>query len=344
MTEPRSVLVTGASGFIAKHVVLQLLRAGHRVTGSLRSEARAGEVRDAVRPQLPDGFDLEAALRFVTLDLGRDDGWGAAMAGQDVLIHTASPFPLIQPADESELIRPAVEGTRRALRAARDAGVGRVILTSSIAAVVSTELPAGRARYTEADWSEPSHPTANAYGKSKTLAERAAWDFVRDEAPELALTTINPGLVLGRPLDATFGTSLQVVERVLRGRDPVLPQVGFPVVDVTDIARMHLAAMERPEAAGQRFLGAAEFMWFTEIAATLAAAHPERRIPVRRAPDLLIRALALFDRSIAVIVPALGRRTDLDTTRAREILGIQFTPAAECVRASGEYLVASGRV
>ncbi|MDE0031619.1 MAG: aldehyde reductase [Deltaproteobacteria bacterium] len=342
MNDPTTVLVTGASGFIAKHVVLELLTAGYRVVGSVRSDSRRDEVRAAVRAHLPSGPDLDERLRFVTLDLSRDTGWQDAMSGVDVLMHTASPLPMKQPRDENELVRPAVEGTLRALQAAHTAGIRRVVLTSSTAAV--THRPPGleKDNFDESDWSDPSWTGMSPYTKSKTLAERAAWDFVENEAPDMQLTAINPCLVLGRPLDDFYGTSLRVVERLLRGKDPLLPKVGMGIVDVTDVARMHVRAMTAAGAPGKRLIGAAEFMWITEIAEILKAAYPERRIPLRTAPDFLIRLAGLFDRSIRTIIPLLGRRQELDSSRARALLDMDFIPAAESVRAAGRYIMERG--
>ncbi|MEL6798654.1 MAG: NAD-dependent epimerase/dehydratase family protein [Pseudomonadota bacterium] len=202
---PQTVLLTGVTGFIAKRIALDLLNAGHTVRGSLRSAARADEVRDALRPHLTDPTALNR-LSFVELDLNSDTGWDAALQGTDALMHTASPFPMAQPKDENDIIRPAVDGTLRALRAAQKAGVTRVILTSSVVAIEATDV--GTRPYTPDDWSDPTHPKSNAYYKSKTLAERAAWDFVANH-PEMQLTTVNPALVLGTPMDANYGTSLE---------------------------------------------------------------------------------------------------------------------------------------
>ena len=342
MSEPKTVLVTGATGFIAKHIVLELLNAGCRVVGSLRTESRRDEVRAALRPHLPSGCDLDERLRFVTLDLSGDDGWREAMSGVDVLMHTASPLPMAQPRDENELVRPAVDGTLRALRAARAAGIRRVVLTSSTAAVTNREPRIHKERHDESDWSDPEWAGITPYSKSKTLAERAAWDFVGSEAPGMELTTINPCLVLGRPLDDFYGASLRLVERLLRGKDPLLPKVGMGVVDVADVARMHVRAMTAAGAPGKRFIGAAEFMWIAEIAGLLKAACPDRRIPLRTAPDFVIRLAGRFDRSIRSIVPLLGRRQELDNARARELLDMDFIPAAESVRAAGRYIMERG--
>ncbi len=342
MNDPTTVLVTGAGGFIAKHVVLELLAAGYGVVGSVRSDSRRDEVLAAVPAHLPSRRDLGQRLRFVKLDLSSDAGWREAMAGVDVLMHTASPLPMAQPRDENDLVRPAVDGTLRALGAARAAGVRRVVLTSSTAAVTNRRPGNDKERFDESDWSDPAWTGMTPYSKSKTLAERAAWDFVDDRAPEIELTTINPCLVLGRPVDDFYGTSLRVVERLLRGKDPLLPKVGMGIVDVTDVARMHVRAVTAAGAPGKRLIGAAEFMWIAEIAEILKAAYPERRIPLRTAPDFLIRLAGLFDRSIRSIVPLLGRRQELDSSRARALLDMDFIPAAESVRAAGRYIMERG--
>ncbi len=345
MPEPMPVLLTGASGFIAKHVLLRLLNAGHRVTASLRSPDRQAEVRAAIGPHLtyPAAQDR---LRFVTLDLGRDEGWNTAFEGTRALIHTASPFPLAQPKDEDQLIRPAVDGTLRALRAAAAGGVTRVVLTSSVAAVSAKDPEPGKLVMDEDDWTDLDHPSATAYVKSKTLAERAAWEFVAGTetagGDKIVLTTINPALVLGPPLDRHFGSSVSVVQRALSGRDPMLPRIGFGVVDVRDVAEMHLRALQRPASGGKRFIAVDRFLWFKDISDILVQAYPGRRIARRIAPDILIRALALFDPSLRSVLPYLGRRDTLSNARARAQLGIDFIDAADALRATASFLMESG--
>lgn len=335
-----TILVTGASGYIAKHIVVRLLKAGHDVRGSVRTPEKAEALRAAMTAHAPDAVDR---LSTVELDLTRDEGWAEAASGADAILHTASPFPMVQPKDAQALIRPAVEGSRRAIAAARDGGVRRVILTSSIAAVGEGPQPPGRSLYDARDWSDTQAPGITAYSVSKTLAERAAWDMVETEAQGVQLTTINPGFVLGAPLDGDTGTSLAVIERLLRGRDPMLPRLGFACVDVGDIAEMHVRALDRPETVGQRLIGTGGFLWFTEMAETLARAFPDRRIPTRQAPDLMVRLIGLFDPAARSIVPGLGKRREFDTTPARDLLGLTFRDPRDSVVESARWLVDQGR-
>ena len=340
---PETVLLTGASGFIAKHIVLQLLNSGHAVRGTVRSMERAEEVRAAVSTHIVDKAALER-LSFVALDLETDAGWNEAAQGCTVMMHTASPFPITQPKDPQVVIRPAVEGTQRALKAAKAAGIGRVILTSSSVAALNTPLPAGRELYNESDWSDVTSAKATPYVRSKTLAERAAWDFVAGEGKGIALTVINPCFVLGPPLDDHFGSSVSVVRRMLKGRDPMVPKLGFACVDVRDVAALHLAALEQLGTAGQRIIGSGGEMWFDEMARALKAAYPARRIATMVAPKLALQVLALFDGEIRSILPAVGQMEKVDNARAVSVLGRPLRTPKEALLASAEYLVSRGLV
>ncbi len=321
-----TVFLTGVTGFIAKRIALDLLEAGHTVTGSLRNASRADEVRDAIRPHLSDSSTLDH-LSFTELDLTSDAGWTDALQGHDVLMHTASPFPMAQPKNEDDVIRPAVDGTLRALRAAAAAGITRVILTSSVVAVEANDKPNPK---TPADWTDINHPRASAYYKSKTLAEKAAWDFVADH-PDIKLTTVNPSLVLGAPLDGNYGTSLSLIERIMGGKDPALPGMGFGMVDVADISAMHIAAMDRPETAGKRYIGSAGSMMMPDIAKHLAASYPDRKIATRQAPTWLLRVLALFDPAVKGILPQIGYMPEFDASATEAELGLTFTPVTTSI-------------
>jgi dihydroflavonol-4-reductase len=327
------VLLTGASGFIGKHILVRLLAAGHHVRATVRDPSREAELRRLV----PEANDR---LGFVTLDLMQDKGWAGALDGMTAVLHTASPFPIAQPANEDEVIRPAVDGTLRALRAATAAGVHRVVLTSSVAAILHR---GGTGAQDESDWADPDQPGTTAYVKSKTLAERAAWEFAAT-APGLKLTVLNPSLVLGPPLDDVFGSSVGVVRRFLSGKDPVVPVMGMPVVDVRDVAEAHVRALGRPETAGKRYILSSGSMWFGDMTGALKQAYPSRRITTRPAPKALLRLLALFDKEIRSILPELGHITLVDNSRARTELGIDFIPAKDALLATAKALVDRGLV
>ena len=339
----KTVLLTGASGYIGKHIALQLLNQGYSVRASVRSLSKSDEVRNAVLPHLIDKTKLDSRLTFVELDLEKDAGWDAALKGVGVLMHTASPFPIASPKDENELIRPAVDGTLRALKAAHNAGVHRVILTSSMAAIYGCDLPAGKSEYDETLWTDVSHPIGRVpYTKSKTLAEKAAWDYVKNSAPKIALTTINPVLVLGAPLDKNFGSSISVVERILKGKDPMLPDIRFAIVDVKDVALMHVAAITNDATKGERLLASSETYSFVQIAKVLKSIYPKGKVKTTQAPSPLIKFLSLFDAEIKAVLPLLGKPMAISGAKAKRVLGISFIPVQVTLRDSADYLVKNG--
>ena len=331
------VLLTGVSGFIAKHIALKLLNAGYAVRGTLRRMDRADEVRAALAPYLTE---QAGELTFVQADLESDAGWADAFRGVTALVHTASPFPGAQPKEAATVIRPAVEGTERVLKAAAAAGVTQVVLTSSTVAVLNEAKP--DTLQDEADWCDIHLPTTTPYAKSKTLAERAAWEIAK--ARGLKLTTINPGLVFGPPLDEHYGTSLSLVERILKGRDPMLPPTGLPVVDVRDVAEMHLRALERPETEGRRYIAASGSMAMVDMGCTLKAAYPTRRIPTHEAPKILVRAIALFDPAVRTLLPKLGHLERVSNARAVKEMEMEFIAPKAALLASADWLVKHGRI
>lgn len=332
-----TVLLTGIGGFLGGHIALQLLQQGYRVRGSLRNLARG----EAVAARLRKAGADTARLGFVEADLDRDEAWAAAVAGCDYVIHAASPFPAALPKSEDELIRPAREGTLRVLRAAHQAGVRRVVLTSSIAA---TNYGAGKAPYTEADWTDVASPEATPYYKSKTLAEQDAWAFAKESGLELAV--INPSLILGPLLGTEVGTSVDVIRKLLNGEFPALPHFGMSIVDVRDVADAHLRAMTCPEAAGQRFIAGGRFMWLNELAAILRESFPAqaRRVPRRELPDWLVRIFALFDATTRLIVAELGKDKRVSNDKAKRVLGWKPRREEEAIRASAQSLLDMGLV
>lgn len=325
------ILLTGITGFIAKHVAADLLNAGYRVRGSLRDLDRIQEVKEALTPVVTDRAAL-ARLSFVTLDLMQDNGWDTAMDGVSAVIHTASPFPGAAPKDENDLIRPAVDGALRALRAAQKAGITRVVLTSSVAAIMQRDLADGET-ISPAMWSDLDHVSMTAYAKSKTMAERAAWDFVATH-PKMQLTTINPGLVLGAPLDRHYGTSLDLIDQMVSGKLPALPDFGLAVVDVADVARAHVAALGKSDSIGRRFLLASDYVMARDLVRMLRSVAPDARLPRVMIPKAVAQVVGLFSSQVRSLVPLIGKRLSIDNSATRDILGIAFSPAEEAISAS----------
>jgi len=318
-----TVLVTGASGYIAGFIIRQLAAEGWAVRGTIRNMARADEVRATLG--LPD-------LPLIAADLVRDDGWAEAMAGCDYVQHIASPIPQAEPKDENELIVPAREGALRALRFARTAGVKRVVMTSSMAAIAYGH-PEPRPIFDERHWTNPSSPDAYAYIRSKTIAERAARDWMTAHGAPMEYVSINPAAVLGPVLGSDFSTSLEVVKKLLDGALPGLPNLGFGVVDVRDVADLHVRAMVAPGINGERYVACGPFLMMAEVAALLRRelGPAARRVPTRRLPDWLIRLLANFDPTVKMVAPELGKRREASSAHAIDTLGWQMRPAADTI-------------
>lgn len=320
------VFVTGASGFIAKHILRELLEQGYEVRASVRSDRRKEEVQALFR---------HAALEFAMLDLTRDDGWQEALQGCDVLIHTASPFPLTEPKDPRDLIRPAVDGTVRAMRAATTAGIDRVILTSSCAAIYKQADKPPMQPSDETNWTTPDAPSVGAYEASKTLAEKAAWDYVA-EHPGIALTTINPGAVFGPPMDGRFGASLELVEQLMTGKVPMAPPMDMVAVDVRDVARMHVAAIELEATRGERFAAASGTHGILELGEMLKAWDASLKTPGREAPVWLLRLMGLFSKDAKGVLGNVGRTLAVSGAKAERVFGLEFIPVRDALIASAE--------
>lgn len=336
------VLVTGGSGFIGAHTIVQLLAAGHEVSTTVRNLAREGEVRAMLKE---GGADANAPLRFFAADLEKDAGWAEAVAGCEYVLHVASPFPPAAPKDENDLIIPAREGALRVLRAARDAGVRRVVLTSSFAAVGYGQKPQD-APYDETDWTNPDGDDVRAYVKSKTLAERAAWDFVAKEGVgpngALELATVLPVGVFGPVLGPDYSTSILLVQRLMDGALPGAPRISFGIVDVRDVADLHLRAMTNPAAKGERFLAVAgDFLTIQQIAKVLKArmGEPGKRVPTGQLPDWLVRIASMRDEAVKQIVPELGKFKNASNAKARRLLGWAPRSNEDAVVATAESMV-----
>ncbi|MFF2392054.1 NAD-dependent epimerase/dehydratase family protein [Nocardia sp. NPDC058114] len=334
------VLVTGATGFVAGHCIAELLDHGYAVRATVRDLAAHATRAHLTELARRTGGELE----FVAASLDDDAGWAAAVTGCDTVLHVASPFPAAPPEDEQDLIEPAVQGTLRVLRAAAAAGVRRVVLTSSVAAVAYGH-DTDEVR-TEDDWSVVERIPA--YQKSKTLAERAAWDFVESlpAASGLELVVVNPGMILGPLLEARTSTSHEPVRRLLARDVPGSVKTGWTPVDVRDLAVAHRLAMEVPEAAGNRYICAADPLWMGELAGLLARDYAAEgfRVPTRVLPNWVIRVVAVFDKGVRLTVPVLGRTEHVSADKARRELGWTMRPIEDTVRDTADSLIAFGIV
>jgi nucleoside-diphosphate-sugar epimerase len=339
-----TVLVTGGSGFIGSHAIVQLLAAGHTVRTTVRSQAREADVRAMLR----EGgvTDRGDQLSFFEADLTSDAGWAEAARGCEYVLHVASPFPPNVPKDENELIIPAREGTLRVLKAARDADAKRVVLTSSFAAIgYGHEQQA--APFTEKDWTNPNGEGVSPYVKSKTLAERAAWEFIGREGRRLELAVVNPVGVFGPVLSADYATSVLMVQKMMDGELPGCPRLKFGVVDVRDVVDLHLRAMTDPAAKGERFLAVSgDFVWMVEMAKALKSriGATAGRVPTRELPDFLVKLAALKDGAVKQIVPELGVEKNATSEKAMRVLGWSPRSREDALVATAESLVRLGLV
>ena len=316
------VLLTGISGYIGQHCGAELLKQGYEVVGPVRSMSKAEATRSAIAAVAPVD-----KLTFVEADLLADRGWNEATQGCTYVMHVASPFVLAEPKDESELIKPAVEGTRRVIGAAQRAGVRRIVLTSSTVAIISGK-PSGR--YGPDAWSD-TNANIGAYAKSKTLAERAAWDAVAGSSVELVV--VNPGAVFGPSLGAEIdGQSVALMTDMIRGKMPMIPDIAMGMVDVRDVARLHVAAMTAPAAAGKRFIAAtAEPVAMAYFADVLRAAGYSK-VPSRKAPNAAIKLMSLFDRQAKGMLPSLGKKAAFDNQTTFDVLDWKPTPMETSIK------------
>jgi dihydroflavonol-4-reductase len=331
----KTVLVTGGSGFLGGWCLVELLRGDYLVRTTVRDLSREAEVRARVETQVDPGDRLS----FFAADLLGDDGWEQAVQGCDYVLHVASPFPLAQPKDPDELIVPAREGTLRVLKAALDAGVGRVVVTSSVAAVRGS-VDHSSTPLTEETWTDPDGPDVTPYTRSKTIAERAAWDLVRERGETEKLAVVNPGAILGPVLSDDRSPSLELVNRLLKGM-PGAPRIGFNIVDVRDVVDLEIKAMTAPEAGGERFIAVARFQWMSEVAAVLRErlGPAAAKVPKRAVPNLVVRAMGIFDPAVRSIAGQLGQKVELSSEKAERVLGWSPRPIDETIVDCAQSLV-----
>lgn len=336
-----TVLVTGGSGFIGSHAIVQLLAAGHQVRATIRNLKREPEVRALLQE---GGADPGNGLSFFVTDLTNDAGWTEAVTGCDYVLHIASPCPASIPKDEDELIVPARDGTLRVLHAARDAGAKRVVLTSSFAAIGYGHKPQEKP-FDETSWTDLSGDDLLPYPKSKILAERAAWDFIAQEGGKLELCVVNPVGVFGPVLGQDYATSILFVKRLLDGAMPGCPRLCFGVVDVRDVAGLHILAMTHPAAKGERFLAVSgDFLSILDIAKVLKSrmGATAKRVPTWQVPNWLVRIAAIRDPAAQQMLPELGKKKNATNQKARRLLGWTPRPPEEAIVATAESLLRLG--
>ncbi|KFL30184.1 epimerase [Devosia riboflavina] len=331
-----TVLVTGGNGYVGGWCIVELLRTGYRVRTTLRDLGKAEKLRGIIAASGEDTTKLE----FAAVDLMRDAGWPEALAGCSFVLHVASPLGGGAKLDRDALVAPARDGTLRVLRFAKQAGIRRVVMTSAAAAARSP-LASGRVS-DETVWADPDDPQFDAYRRSKILAERAAWDFMRREGQGMELVTILPGAVFGPVLSADNLGSVDIIKGLVEGRPPAMPRLGFWVVDVRDLAQLHVRALSQPEAAGQRYIAAGEFLWMEEMAARLRYRLGARgtKISRRRLPTWLVRLLLPFMPNLRTLAPLLGKKFELSTAKARRELDFTPRPASDTLFDCAESLVA----
>lgn len=333
MNYDRTVLVTGGSGYIGGWAIVELLRRRFEVRTTLRDLNKATALRQRIDTEVDSN-----GLHVVGADLAADAGWDEAMEGVRHVLHVASPMT---PSGNADLLSPARDGTLRVLRAASRAGVERVVVTSSLAA--ATPAVARPAPTDETVWTDPSQPGLSEYARAKTLAELAAWDYIRKDPGELELATVLPGLVQGPLLGTAASMSLDLVARMLKGQMPAVPRLGFPIVDVRDLVDLHIRVMTQSAGGGKRWVGTSDFLWLTDIAATLKAVFGERarKVSTRVAPDFLIRIAALFQKEYRPLLSDLGKRHEYSADKAEQLLGWRRRTADEAVISTAESLLAN---
>ncbi|MFT7687491.1 MAG: dihydroflavonol-4-reductase [Candidatus Azotimanducaceae bacterium] len=334
MSQKDKILVTGASGFIAGHIIIDLLKQGYQVRGTIRDLVKV----DKLRAMFALHTDKADSIEFVAATLTDADCWAAAVEGCDAIFHIASPVPLEQPKNPDEVVIPARDGALNVLKAAHKAGISRIIMTSSVAAV-SAHADSHNAPQTEANWSDVNLPKITPYSLSKTIAEKAAWDYV-ESVGTIKLTTVQPALVLGPALEADYGSSLEALMKLLRGDLPMVPKLGFGIVDVRDVAELHRIAFENDESIGKRLLCSNGFRWFSTISAQLIEEFPayKKKLPTKEMPYFLVRVLAIFDKVISSFIDDIGKEVEYDCSTAKA-LGWQPRTPEEAISAGAKSLI-----
>ncbi|WP_405207680.1 SDR family oxidoreductase [Aquimarina sp. LLG6339-5] len=330
----KKVLLTGITGFLGSHTAIQLLNKGYEVIGTLRSMDRAKEIKEVIEKKTPN-IDK---LSFAEADLLDKDVWYDLVSEVQDVLHIASPFPRELPKNEDDLIIPAKSGTLHILKAASMHGLRRVVLTSSSGAIIYGKDKSNRKGvFDENNWTDVSNTNdSTPYFRSKTIAEQAAWDFIRNDTSGLELTTVCPGAILGPILEKDFGTSANIVIKAMDGSSPAIPKIGFDMVDVRSVADLHIRALETPEAAGERFVGSAGYMTFREVANILRENYPNKKVPKFTLPDFAVRLFSNIDKTIKPILIDLGTERKVNNNKAIKLLDWKPIPVKDAILACAE--------
>ena len=334
------VLVTGISGFIASHVAAGLLSQGYAVRGTVRNKVKGERIIKALAATGVDTSQLE----LIEADLGKDSGWKAAVKDCRFVQHIASPFPLDAPSNREALVPEARAGAMRVVEQALGEGVERVIMTSSMVAMMGQAGRSGHMLVKESDWADPDWRPLTAYPVSKTRAERAVWDYAKSQNVTERVTTICPGLVFGPDTYENGGASLTIIKSLFSGQYPAMPRIAYPIIDVRDCASLHIKAMTSSNVGGRRLMAASNTLWISEISEILRKAYPQAKLPSRIMPNWLVKFAGIFDQSIKGIAPDVGIFHEADASYVTNLTGVIPRPAREAVIAAAESLMKSGQI
>lgn len=338
-----TILITGVSGFIARHVALAFLKTGARVRGTVRTLDKAEAVRKGLAAHEPAAAD-PARLCFVAADLTADAGWREAAEGAAAVMHVASPFPMAQPRDRNALTPAAKGGALRVIEAALDAGVPRIVMTASMVTMMYRPNRQAVFPVKESDWTDVSWSALSAYVVSKTEAERAAWKLVEERGARDRFTTIHPGLVVGPVLDGDYGASIELVRMMMTGAYPAMPPAAYPIVDVRDVADLHVAAAAKPLTGGRRLMSVGGVMSMAEMGMALKKAAPDlaAKAPTATLPGFFVRLMAQVDRNLAAVIPDLGARPRPEADYVADLTGVVARPAKDGLAATARSLAKAG--
>ena len=335
-----TVLVTGISGFIASHVAAGLLNQGYAVRGTVRNTVKGERIVETLAAK---GVDI-SKLEIIEADLGKDAGWKAAVKDCRYVQHIASPFPLEAPSNREALVPEARAGAMRVVEQAIGAGAERVVMTSSMVAMMGQPGRGDHMLVKEDDWSDPDWRPLTAYPVSKTRAERAVWNYAESQNVKNRVTTICPGLVFGPDTYDNGGASLAIIKGLFSGKFPMMPRIAYPIVDVRDCASLHIKAMTHVETGGRRLMAASNTLWISEISEILRGAYPRAKLPTREMSNWMVKAAGFFDQSVRSISPDVGTFHEADAHYVTTLTGVIPRPAKDAVLAAAESLIENGRI